>query len=347
MLMGLWRIIVEFFMHIAQRVQSRYAGSQPDCEPFNNWQRDIGSHLIAGSQKGETSDSASASLLPNTLTIVDHASVSREAWRGDRPELQSLIEVSHVEGEFLPKSLRTRSRGEKSPRPIFWFAAAVVMALVFAGVKIIPRTDVVDTTSAKSTDAGDRVFENSNAITASREDKAFREIKKAGEVAAAAGSGSISQQGESPSVTDTASHTPDQTISPVVDEVANPKGDAATFAASQPVGKNNASADGDANAPPQIVGVERTDQKSHKGSLPKQEGVSFVPKNIASVRSQKVNAHPVRTVRSSSGGVPDTVVNGLLGGLAGAVVGGPVGLVAGAAVGATAGKAIAHSWGLR
>jgi hypothetical protein len=143
------------------------------------------------------------------------------------------------------------------------------------------------------------------------------------------------------------SQSSDQTISPrtVVSTMAEVKVDPPV--GSERAENNTASVDSIMSLPRQTDSADHSHPKSHKRESANREGVSSVPKNNIWSRNQKDRTHPLRTVRSSSITVPDTVVNGVLGGLAGAVVGGPVGLIAGATVGATAGKAIAHSWGLR
>lgn len=143
------------------------------------------------------------------------------------------------------------------------------------------------------------------------------------------------------------SQTLDQTISPTTDTAPRSAVKVGAVVGAEPVENYKASVDDTTNMPRQADQLDRSNPKSHKSNSENHEGVSFVPKNIASSRNQKDRTHPVRTARSSSSRVPEMVVNGVLGGLAGAVVGGPVGLIAGATVGATAGKAIAHSWGLR
>jgi hypothetical protein len=346
MLLRFWQIVIEFLIRIFDRYRSAHAGSRYGSDRFDGRYLEINSPLITGPQERGLSNSPETVLLPKELKTGDRTCFSKEE-RKSRPEFRSVIEVSYVEGEFLSKSLDARNNSSKRAKASFWFATALAVVLAFAGFKSNFQTYALNNSRENRVISDNRSFENSNVGVESRREKALSEIERPAEVATIARAKPVLRKNEDLSKKNMPSQTLDQTISPSTDTAPRSAVKVDAVVGSKPVDNYEASVDDTTNMPRQADQLDRSNPKSHKSNSANQEGVSFVPKNIASSRNQKDRTHPIRTARSSSSGVPETVVNGVLGGLAGAVVGGPVGLIAGATVGATAGKAIAHSWGLR
>lgn len=346
MLLRLWRFIGELFMRFIYRPLAEHTASQRGRDRFDGRYREIGSPLIRGSAGRVTSNSTKSILLPKVLKTDNRISCSKEESKG-RPEFQNLIEVSYVEGEFLSKSLHARNNTSTRPRAYFWFAAALLVALPFAGIKSHLQSHPFSDRSENLVVTDSRNIGNRAVGVDSRGKQALSGIVSPADVTSKASDKAILQQSEDLSKTNMLSRNSDRIISPVTDVTSNSDLKVGPVAGSEPVENHKASVDGRTNVSRPVDEADRSNPKSHRSSSASREGISLVSKNIVSSRNQKDRTYPARPVRSSSRAVPETVVNGVLGGLAGAVVGGPVGLIAGAAVGATAGKAIAHSWGLR
>lgn len=333
MLKKLWRMIVEFFMRLASRFGLKNAASTRHRESMiEHWgARDI--RLPSGAKTLDGTTSVAAIPLPADAAALGLASLPREQSRSNPADFGKIIEVDYVEGEFVSKSLRARTTGSKSPWIFVSFAAILVAALAFAGL---------------------RNFQQIEAASAGLPDSIASRDAPKGDVAAAPPAATamvapqpLPQQTPAPVITAAPSLNATQTTSTRPDAATKGNAGVATEAAPQSDAGTVASAASLANTPAQSAVVDKPVQRSNKVSAANDEGVSTAPKYTPPARARHERARTARAGRASSGGVPDTVVNGFLGGLAGAVVGGPVGLVAGAAVGASAGKAIAHSWGLR
>jgi hypothetical protein len=346
MLLGFWRILIEFLTQVFDRYRSAHAGSRYGSDRFDGSYLEINSPLITGSKERATSSSSKAVLLPKELKIVDHVRFSKQETENP-PEFHDVIEVSYVEGEFLSKSLDARNNNSKRARTSFWLAGTLVAVVALVGIKSNLQTHYFKITPDNRVVSDNSSFENSSVGVGSRGEKALSELERPSKAATIAIAKPILQQGDNLPKTNMPSQNKEQIIPPIANDASHVGVKIGTVIGSEPVGNNKASGDDNTNGPRQADQVDRPNPTSRKSNSASHEGFSSVPKNIVSSRNQKDRTHPIRTVRSSASGVPETVVNGVLGGLAGAVVGGPVGLIAGATVGATAGRAIAHSWGLR
>jgi hypothetical protein len=346
MLLRLRRIILEFFARIFDRYRSAYADSPYGSDRFDGRYKEISSPLITGPHEAGLSNSPETVLLPKELKPGDHACFPKEEYK-NRPEFRSVIEVSYAEGEFLSRALDARNNSGKRPRTKVWFTAALAIVLAFVGIKSNFQTHALNDSPENRIIGDNRSFDNKTVGVGSREEKALPENERPADPDTTASVRTVLPQTDYLPKTNTPPQTPDRPGSPGTDTAPHSGVKVGTVAGSEPARNYKASLDDATNAPRQVDKRDRSNPKSYKSNSAKHEGISLVPKNIASGRDQRDGTHPVRTVRSTSSAVPDMVVNGVLGGLAGAVVGGPVGLIAGATVGATAGKAIAHSWGLR
>jgi len=346
MLLRVWQIIIEFFMRIFDRYRSAHAGSGYGGVRLDERCREIRSPLITGPEEQLAANSSRTALLPKEPKIVDHVRFSKQEYE-NRPEFHDMIEVAYVEGEILSKSLDARNNGSRPPGAKLWVVAALIIVLAFVGITINLQSHALNNSPENRVVSDKSSFENSSIGFVSREEKAISEIERPSEAVTTAIARPILQQSEDLSKTNAPSQNMDQIIPSMTDDASHAGAKVGAAIGSAPAGNNKASGDDTSNGPRQANQVDRSNPTSRKSNSANHEGVSFVPKNITSSRSQKDRTYPDRTTRSSSSGVAETVVNGVLGGLAGAVVGGPVGLIAGATVGATAGRAIAHSWGLR
>lgn len=346
MLLRFWQIIIELFKDIFGRYRAAHAGSQYGSDRFDGRYLEINSSLITAPKERVTSNSCKALLLPQELKTADRVCFSKEEYE-NRLELREVIEVSYVEGEFLSKSLDARNSGSKRTQTNFWLAAALIAALAFVGVKVNFQTHALNSSPKNRVVSDNRSFETSDVSVGFRAEKAFSEVERPAEALTIASPTPVLQESEDLSKKNMRSENSDRPISQITYAASHSDVKADGVVGFKPAGNDKTPVNDNANTPRQPDYVDHSNPKSRKINSANHEGVSSVPKNIASSRNQKDTTHPVRIVRSSSRGVPDTVINGVLGGLAGAVVGGPVGLIAGATVGATAGKAIAHSWGLR
>lgn len=346
MLLKVWQIVVEFFVRIFDRYRSAHAGSHYRSDGFDGRYLDINSPLIEGPQEVGLSNSSETVLLPKELKTGDHVCFPKEEYK-NRPEFRSVIEVSYAEGEFLSRALDARNNSGKRPRTKVWFTAALAVVLAFVGIKSNFQTHALNDSPENRIIGDNRSIDNKTVGVGSRGEKALPENERPADAATTARVMPVLQQADHLSKTNMPSQTLDQPGLPGADTAPHSGVKVGAVAGSEPARNYKASLDAATNAPRQADKRDPSNPRSYKSNSAKHEGVSFVPKNIASGRNPKDRTHPVKTVRSLSGAVPDMMVNGVLGGLAGAVVGGPVGLIAGATIGATAGKAIAHSWGLR
>lgn len=345
MLLRVWHIVIEFFLGILDRDRSAHTGSQYGNDRFNGRYQGINSPLITGSKVLATSNSSKAVLLPKELKSGNHTCLSKEEFE-NHPESQDVIKVSYVEGEFLSKSLDARNSGRRRARTNYLFAAALVL-LVFVGIKSNFQVHAFKNAPENRVVNDNMIFKNNEIGIGSRGEKALSESELPVEALTIANAKPVSQQNQDLSKTDIPYQNLDQTILPSTEAATHSDVKVGAVLESESFRINKATVENTTNVPSQAYQVDRSNPKSHKSTSASHEGVSSESKKTASIRNQKDRTHPTSTGRSSSGAVPETVVNGVLGGLAGAVVGGPVGLIAGATVGATAGKAIARSWGLR
>ena len=337
MLKKLWRIIVEFFNRLASRLGLRNAAPIHDRASMVGHWRETDRRLPSSTKAlGQTAGVATLPLSADAA-IFDLAPLGGQQKRHDSTDFGDIIEVDYVEGEFVSKALRTRTPRTTAPWIFASFAALLVAALAFVGLGNFRQIE-----SAKTETSSDRMAASTPSATsviASAPVETPNVSPAPGAVAPA------TQQKLTSATTGASNLDAPQSISPRVDDVTKTSAPAATATPSD--AKTTASAASIATAPAQAASADKTSQKPHKISAANEEGLSTAPKYTPPARARHERARAARTARASGGGVSDTVVNGLLGGLAGAVVGGPVGLVAGAAVGASAGKAIAHSWGMR
>ena len=337
MLKKLWRIIVDFFNRLASRLGLRNAAPIHDRASMVGHWRETDRRLPSSAKAlGQTAGVATLPL-PADAAIFDLAPLAGQQKRHDSTDFGDIIEVDYVEGEFVSKALRTRTPRTTAPWIFASFAALLVAALAFAGLGNFRQIE-----SAKTETSSDRMAASTPSATSVIASAPVEtpDIRPAPVAVAPA-----TQQKLTSATTGASNLDAPQSISPRVDDVTKTSAPAAT--ATLLDAKTTASTASITTAPTQAASADKTSQKSHKISAANEEGLSTAPKYTPPARARHERARAARTVRASGGGVSDTVVNGLLGGLAGAVVGGPVGLVAGAAVGASAGKAIAHSWGMR
>lgn len=338
MLKKLWRLIVEFFIRLASRFGLKTTASSHHRESMiEHWRDRDSRHSSSAKTLASGAASGAALALPAGATMFDLAPLAKEQARSNSSDFGKIIEVDYVEGEFVSKSLHARTTATKSPWALVSFAAILVAALAFAGLRNFQQIETARTGLPDSVAAHD----------APKSDAPKSDVAAAPAATAMVAPAPLPQQ--TPALATTAA--PSLNAAQPILSRPNPetKGSVrvTTEAAPQSDARAVASAASLAIAPAQSVVVDKPVQRSNKVSAANDEGVSTAPKYTPPARARHERARTARAGRASSGGVSDTVVNGMLGGLAGAVVGGPVGLVAGAAVGATAGKAIAHSWGLR
>ncbi len=347
MLIRFWRIVLEFFIRLTRGSHSPSPGSRHRNAPFAGRSKGIAAEAPREVNEIPALAPKPATFLPAALTLLDRRSVDKGGWRDNRPHFNNLIEVSCVEGELLSKSLQSREAGVSSPRIILLVAAVLVTAIALAGVKNISSTKVAHTSQINSMDHGGAAIEKAAASAASDEAKAVPGSADLRELPPAASAALVTEKSSSTAGTNTPPYIADRAIASLAGETTAVRGDAALVTRSPAIEETKPDVNRAETVSGRSAGAAPGNDKPQKVIAMKNDGVTSVSKTSVAARPGQERTHPTRHVRSLSGAVPETVVNGLLGGLAGAMVGGPVGLVAGAAVGASAGKAIAHSWGLK
>jgi hypothetical protein len=338
MLKKLWRIVIDFFAHLAYSLGLKNAAPIRDRASMIGHWREMDSRLSVSAKASDQTAAVATLPLSADAAMFDLAPQNKKQNRHDVSSFGDIIEVDYVEGEFVSKSLRARTTQSTSPWIFASFAALLVSALAFAGLGNFREMEAANTETFS-----DRMTASTPPATNAAASVSAENVTTPGVAPAPVVVAPVTQQKLMTAATSASNPTAPQSISPHVDEATK-----TSAAGTTPLdAKTTASAASIATASTQSATADKTGQKSHRINAANDEGLSTAPKYTPPARARHERTRAARTGRASGGGVPDTVVNGLLGGLAGAVVGGPVGLVAGAAVGATAGKAIAHSWGMR